>query len=400
MEGITIEEVHIDVNASEYSCTVGIENPEMLQILGKMSQDERREYLKRALHVGIIALQSVETRLQVDFVRSEFLRMQTEMENEFEKVFADKGLLLHSLDRYLGDKGELKQSLEAHFGEQGSVIYKILNPDDETTPLGKFRKQLQHELDVNREGTAFYKLNAAMEDGFKEVMIALKAAEAVEEERDKGTAKGDDLEDYVFEELGRLSRSYSDTVEHIGREKGPLGEVGDVLIRINPADTGNLERSIVVEVKNRSVTMKGKGDFRKELKRAIENRNAHYAIGAVQASEIPKECGCWRDYAGDYSICAVSMDEKPLALEVAYKMARMVVRLNALQKEDTFDPSQFKAKIEEIRGQLDVFGAVKGNLTGATNKIDSAKKDMEKMEDSIKKILDQILTMMMNENTK
>jgi len=398
MEGITIVEAHIDVTESEYSCTVDIENPEVLQILGKMSQDERSDYLKRALHVGIIALQGMETRLHVDFVRGEFERMQTEIETEFEKVFADKGLLLLSLDRYLGEKGELKRSLDAHFGEQGSVIFKILNPDDETTPLGKFRKQIQLELDVNREGTAFHKLSTAMESGFKEVLIALRAAEAVEEERDKGTAKGGDLEDYVFEELSRISRPFEDTVEHVGREKGPLGDVGDVLIRINPADTGTLARSIIVEVKNRSVAMRGKSDFRKELKRAKENRNAHYAIGAVQASKIPTECGCWRGYDGDYSICAVSIDEEPLALEVAYKMARMIVRLSALKDEVKFDSSQFKAKIKEIEGQLDVFGAVKRNLSGATKQIDNAQSDMKAMESSIRDILSDILGMITKQN--
>jgi len=79
----------------------------------------------------------MDTTKRVDYVRSEFDRMQSEFDSELKEIFSDKGSLVRSLDRFLGEKSELRRSLDAHFGEQGSVIYKILNPDDETTPLGK-----------------------------------------------------------------------------------------------------------------------------------------------------------------------------------------------------------------------------------------------------------------------
>jgi len=185
---------------------------------------------------------------------------------------------VRSLDRFLGEKGELRRSLDAHFGEQGSVIYKILNPDDETTPLGKFRKQLLQELDTEREGTGFQKLKHSMEDGFEKVLVALGAMEAAKAEREKGTAKGGDFEDSVYEALDEIARDFEDTVEYVGSDKGPLGNVGDVLIHINPRDTGSVERRIVVEAKNRKITMRGKRSFLDELDEAMENRVADYAI--------------------------------------------------------------------------------------------------------------------------
>lgn len=322
MEGISVEEAHMDVTDSLYVCTVGIEDPELCKFLAGMKEEERVSYVRRALQVGITVLQGMETRMRVDYVRGEFERMQSEVETEFEKVFSDKGLLLNTLDKFLEEKGELKQALDSHFGEQGSVIFKILNPDNETTPLGKFRKQLQQELDADREGTAFHKLRNAMDGGFKNVLIALCAIEAAEEEREKGTAKGGDLEDYVFEELDNMARHFDDTVEFTGDEKGSLGKkVGDIIIRINPNDTGNLKRRIVFELKNRSVSMSGKNSFFKEPEEAKKNRNAHFAIGVVHSSKIPDSCGCFRKYDGANIICSVSMDEEPNALEVAYKVA-------------------------------------------------------------------------------
>ena len=262
MEGVTVSEVILDIERSAVTIKgLRIEDPKFYNRLIELDEEARKNFIERALHVGTVVLQVMETETRVDYVRLEFERMQNRVESELGRIFSEKGSLLMTLDQFLGEKGELKRALDDHFGEKGSVIYKILNPDDESTPLGKFRKQLQQELDADREGTAFHKLKNAMDDGFEKVLIALGAAEAAEEEREKGTAKGLDLETYVYESLDSMARHFDDSVEHVGNEKGPLGRVGDVLIRVNPRDTGNVERKIVVEVKNAPVRMSGKKRF-------------------------------------------------------------------------------------------------------------------------------------------
>lgn len=393
MEGVTVSEVILDIEKSAVTIKgLRIEDPKFYNRLIELDEEARKNFIERALHVGTVVLQVMETETRVDYVRLEFERMQNRVESELGRIFSEKGSLLMTLDQFLGEKGELKRALDDHFGEKGSVIYKILNPDDESTPLGKFRKQLQQELDADREGTAFHKLKNAMDDGFEKVLIALGAAEAAEEEREKGTAKGLDLETYVYESLDSMARHFDDSVEPVGNEKGPLGRVGDVLIRINPRDTGNVKRNIVVEVRNRKLTMSGKNSFFKDLDGAKENRDAHFAIGAVHESKIPDVCGCFRIYPGNNIICSVSMDEDPFALEIAYKVARAELVFSALREEVRFDPSQFKIKIKEIEGQLDTMQSVKSALTGASGKIDNAKENLKKMEASIREILGDILT--------
>lgn len=394
MESITISEVVLDFERSVVIIKdLRIDDPEFYNYLVGLDEDARISFVKRALRAGAVVLQVMDTTTRVDYVRGEFERMQREFDIELEKVFSDKGLLLGALDQFLGEDGELKQTLDSHFGEQGSVIYKILNPDDESTPLGKFRKQLQQELDSDREGTAFNKLKNAMNAGFKEVLIALGAAEAAEEEREKSTAKGFDFENYVYETLDSLARDFEDTVDFVGNERGPLGNVGDVLIRVNPRDTGDVERSIVVEAKNASITMSGKKSFLKELDNAKENRVAHYAIGAVHESKIPEACGCFRRYDGAKIICSVPIDENPLSLEIAYKVARSELVLSVMREEVKLDISQLKEKMMEIQSQLNTMRAVKSALKGATGKIDGAREDLKKMEASIKEIISDILNM-------
>jgi len=281
VEGVTLE-VTLDIETSAVIIKdLRIEDPGFYNHLVQLDQEKRADFVKHALQVGYDVLQAMDTTTRVDYVRGEFDRMQKEFDTGIQEVFSERGLLKNSMERFLGKEGELKKALDAHFGEQGSVIYKILNPDDETTPLGRFRKQLQQELDVNQDGSAFQSLRSSMEEGFQKVLIAIGAEEAAAEEHDKGTAKGRDFEDIVCERLDTMARDFEDTVEFVGADNGPLGRVGDVLIHVNPRATGNVERRIVVEVKNSKVAMTGKNSFLKELDNAKENRLAHYAIGAV-----------------------------------------------------------------------------------------------------------------------
>ena len=393
MEGITVNEAHLDTDSMSIALEVWIGDPQLYNLLSSMEEDERADFVCRALKIGAIALQGSETRMQVDFVRKEFELMRKEMEAELEKIFSDRGSLHTDLDRFLGEDGKLKNQLDAHFGKDGGEIYRVLNPDDETTPIGRFRERLQEELELDREGTAFNRLMKLMDEGFTKVLVELGAAEAVEEEREKGTAKGLDLESHVYECLDALARSHNDAVEHVGREKGPLGKVGDVLIRVNPRDTGNIERSIVVEVKNRKPTMSGKNSFFKELEDAKENRGAQYAIGAVHEDKIPDSCGCFRIYPGNNIVCSVSQEEDPLTLEIAYNVARAELVCSALREDVSLDTSSLKAKIKDVEGQLQTLRAVKSALTRATDRISGAKEDLKKMEDKIRETLSEILGM-------
>jgi hypothetical protein len=399
MEGVTLTEVTLDVESLAVDIKdLRIDDPEFYNILAALDDEERIDYIRRALKVGAVVLQVMDTTTRVDYVRGEFEAMQREMDSELEKIFSDKGTLVNSMDRFLGKNGELKRALDAHFGEQGSVIYKILNPDDESTPLGKFRKQLQQELDADREGTGFQKLKKTMEDGFEKVMVALGAAEAAEEERDKGTAKGGDFEDNVYVWVDIMARDFEDTVEFVGDISGPLGKVGDVLIHINPRDTGNKQRRIVVEAKKARVTMTGKNSFLKELDKAKENRVAHYAIGAVHESKAPSSCGCFRRFDGEKIVCSVPEDDQSLALEMAYKIARSELVASSLREEVKLDLSQLKAKIGEIERQLDTVKTLKTNLKGAVTSIGKADDGLREMEASIREIAGEILLMIKTGN--
>ena len=144
--------------------------------------------------------------------------------------------------------------------------------------------------------------------------------------------------------------------------------------------------------------MSGKTSFFKELEKAKENRGAHYAIGAIHSTKIPDACGSFRMYPNENIICAVSDEEDTLPLEIAYKVARAELVLTSLREKVKLDPSQLKAKVTEIRGQLETVQAVKRSMTGATKNIEKAKSDLAGMETSIKNALDDIFTLIKVDN--
>jgi len=400
MEGLTISKIILEAEGPGVIIDeLRIEDPNLYNLLEDLDEEERKDYVIRALRVGIEVLQVMDTSKRVDYVHGEFKRMQTEINTELEKIFSEEGQLQKALNLFLGENGELKRALNDHFGERGSVIYKILNPDDESTPLGKFRKQLQRELSTDQENTAFYKMKKNIDDGIQKVLIALGAAEAAAIEREKSPAKGVDLENYVYETLDKIARDYEDTVELVGTENGPLGKVGDILVRLNPRDTGNIERIIVVEVKNKPVTLCGKTSFLIELESAKKNRSAQYAIGAIHEMQAPSAVGCFRRYEDSKIICSIPTDDTPLALEIAYKVARAELITSILKEEIKLDFTQLKAKITDIQNRLATVQAIKSALTGATGKIDTAKGDLDEMERSIREIIDDILTMIKSKNT-
>lgn len=97
----------------------------------------------------------------------------------------------------------------------------------------------------------------------------------------RGHAKGLDFEEHVTELLNGIAAPHGDRVEQVGGVAGGLGGVGDIVSTLNAEATGGVDRRIVVEVKNRKVSLSGKASIHKELEQATQNRDAHFAIAVV-----------------------------------------------------------------------------------------------------------------------
>ncbi len=392
MEDPLVEEVIVE--DAEAVLRLRIKDATIVNLLNLIDADERPRFIERAIIIGAQVLQAQNTTSRVDFVKGEFERFKTEIDTEMQRLFSQDGVLTRQLSDFLGPKGELAKSLEQHFGEDGTITTKILNSTDSSTPLGRFMTQLHKELDASQEGSAFFDMRKCIDDRFEKLRFDLGVAEAqqmaTDEEREKGTAKGRDWQNYVYESLDLMAKPLEDQVDLIGDESGPIGKVGDILIRINTRDTGGIPQSIVVECKDTPISISGKGSLLKELDKAMENRSSCYAIGAVMDEFVPEAIGAFRRFDGGRIICSVPEEGSPIGLEAAYKVARNEVIVKLQQKDMCAKPADILPKIAGIRGQLENLRAMKTSLSNAKSKIDEVKSSLETMEENIRAELDDL----------
>ena len=347
MEDPLVEEVIVE--DLEAVLRIRIKDATVVNLLNLIDADERPRFIERAIIIGAQVLQAQNTTSRVDFVKGEFERFKTEIDSEMQRLFSQDGVLTRQLSDFLGPRGELAKSLEQHFGEDGTITTKILNPTDSSTPLGRFMTQLHKELDSSQEGSAFYDMKKCIDDRFEKLRLDLGVAEAeqraAEEERAKGTAKGRDWQNYVYKTLDSLTRPLEDEVEPVWDESGPIGKVGDIVIKVNSKDTGGIPLAIVVECKDTPVRVGGKNSFLKELDEAKTNRSALYAIGAVSDEFVPEAVGAFRRFDGGKIICSVPEEGDPLALEVSYKVARDELIMSLQHRDVCAKPADMLPKI-------------------------------------------------------
>jgi hypothetical protein len=392
LENPLVEEVIVE--EAEAVLRLRIKDATIVNLLNLIDADERPRFIERAIIIGAQVLQAQNTTSRVDFVKGEFERFKTEIDTEMQRLFSQDGVLTRQLGDFLGPKGELAKSLEQHFGEDGTIATKILNPTDSSAPLGKFMTQLHKELDPSQEGSAFFDMRKCIDDRFEKLRLDLGVAEAkqraAEEERAKGTAKGRDWQNYVYETLYLLTKPFEDEVEPVWDESGPIGKVGDIVIKVNSKDTGGIPLTIVVECKDTPVRIGGKNSFLKELDEAKTNRSALYAIGAVSDEFVPEAVGAFRRFDGGKIICSLPEEGDPLALEVSYKVARDELIMSLQQRDVCAKPADMLPKIASIRAQLENLRAMKTSLGNAKTKIDEVRSSLETMEEGIKDDLEDL----------
>jgi len=310
--------------------------------------------------------------------------IKAKLENSFDPK---KGVMKTVLDRYLGEGGTLaglfdpenntsavskiKTILSEYFDEDASTVVRLLDPNNEKSPLNSFRKDLMDRL-------------IAIE---KEITAEESSKEAARVEAEKGTQKGVLYEEQVFAEVEKIARILGDTCEPTGKTAGQIlnSKLGDVVVTLNFSQTGGASLKVVFEAKDKGMYLSTLLD---ELEAAKENRSAGAAVGVVSGKEtlndVRESIGVFRDYSKNRTICILDKENPDAtALEVAYKLARTKLILGLQSKEmktGAIDLVAVNTLIDEITTHLSEFGTIKSNLTKATTAIDTVQTQINEMK--------------------
>ena len=360
------------------------------------SGDDGVSVVTDAIEIGARVLDREQAGANADFVRAEFEKASHALQQEFtEKARMAAEDLETKIDEVLGpENGQLSKELEKLFsdGSKSSVQNRVrelldqamvryredlirqFSSADGSNPLADFkagtiRVLKQAEERQHRDQHAVIERMGELEKQLQALRLEKEKLEELEEERERGSAKGRTFEELVADAVDELAVALGDDAEAVGDLKGPTGKTGDVVVAIDAA-CGPARGRVVFEAKDQRLS---KPKAFAELDRAMRERDADFAVLVVPSDEeVPAKTHPLREYNGDKLIVTLDPDEgSRLALELGYRLARARVLMSRASDEEV-DAAAIRDSVERALQEMEDVRKVKSQLTGAKTNIDNA----------------------------
>jgi prefoldin subunit 5 len=375
--------------------------------------EDPAKLVRDAVEIGARVLDREHAGANAEFVKAEFERAARDLDAQFvERARRVADRLDTKMDEAFGaDQGHVARALERHFGDASAeaVQHKVRLVVSEVAT--KMREDLQRQFssDSDNNPLAVFQRMAvgAMRDGaqrqaeqlramegqlgaMREQLVRLQAERAkleeLEAERERGTAKGRTFEEAVFEAIERLASVRGDTCEAVGDALGATGKKGDVVVGID-ACAGPPRGRIVFEAKDaKSLSRNAALSY---LDASRDGRDADYAVLVVPPDRLPARTWPLREVNGDKLFVTFDPEDEPLALEVAYGLARARVLMRR-GEAGGLDADALRAEVERTQQAMEDVRRVKSQLTGATNSIEQARAILDTMAAGVRGHLGQI----------
>ncbi len=355
-----------------------LHDPALAAFVRETAQADRPALAERALRIGLLTLSNAGVSMSADVVKAEFERLYERMEATQERAsdalaktlrdnFADgDGRLPRTLERFLGNDGELRRMTRDLFDENSreSAMGRL------TELLGKYfdgdGSRLAQLLDPTRQGSPLHQFRGEVSAEFRNLTERITALEEAKkaraEERARGTAKGAEFEDALEERLGAMARGLGDLVELCGTEGGDAmtSKKGDLVITIDPTRTRGTTLRIVVEAKDRSMSV---SRMTGELAEARVNRSAAVALAVFTPHTAPNSVTPFAIFGPDVYATYDPETDDAVALEAAYRTARILALLTLRDKAVELDAEAVNRSLEDLARQVDVVRGLKTKLT-------------------------------------
>jgi hypothetical protein len=376
--------------------------------------EDPAKLIRDAVEIGARVLEREQTGANADFVKAEFERAARDLDAQFterarevvtrldtkvdEAFGADHGLVTKALERHFGDGSAdaVQHKVRLIVGDVAAKMREDLqrqfSSDADNNPLAVFQRMAVGAMNetAKRHGEQL----RAMDDklgSLREEVVKLRAEreklEELDTERERGTAKGRTFEEAVFEALERLSGARGDTCDAVGDAPGAAGKKGDVVVGVD-ACAGPARGRIVFEAKDtKNLSRNAALAY---LDESRDGRDADYAVLVVPPDRLPARTWPLREVNGDKLFVTYDPeDDAPLALEVAYGLARARVLMRRGEAAG-LDTDALRAEVERTQQAMEDVRRVKSQLTGATSAIDQARAILDAMASGVRAHLNQI----------
>ncbi len=367
-----------------------------------------------AIGIGARVLDRESAGANADFVRAELEKVTHEFEHVLQSRTGEVSeQLARKVDEAFGaESGHVTKAIQRHFSDDSSVavqnrvrqvvtealgqvqqsLVQQFSSADAKNPLAEFKQGVVRQVHAAaaEQGKSLRALDERMANMQQEIAalrVEREKLAEIEAERERGTAKGRTFEEEVAAAIDHIATLQGDDSEAVGDFAGATGKTGDVVVGIEGC-SGPPRGRIVFEAKN---SKKSRPDALRELDRALEQRDADFAVLVVPNEEkVPAKMRPLREYNGDKLIVAFDPEtEGTIALELAYSLARARVLMQRSESEG-IDASAVHDTVERALNAMEMVRTIKSTLKGATTNIEKARSAIDAMAGQVRAHLEQV----------
>lgn len=377
-------------------------NPDVVELISRA--DDQAAATHRLLGVGAQAAKLVETDTSTQMMEGRIDELVGHVDSQLGEfieivgslVEAETGLLPAAFAEYRKEfedmfgeavdpdkKSSMVSALDEWFTDAVSKaagnMKEVLSLDDKDSQLSKLREDFRGVI-----ASQTTKLGAEIQG----VRDLVNGAAGIAAEREKGTAKGGDYEDQVYEELSNLAVPHCDLVEDVSKDQGSAGtKKGDLVMTLSAKDTFGQVGKSAFEAKNANLNYP---ETFREIEGAMENRDAQVGVAVFATQDLAPGVVPFEIH-GTKAIVVWNPEEDVGSLWLAYMWARMTVRQElAVNSAATFDLARATSLIEEARLALADATTIKAGHTQAEKAIDRAKAGTDRLVGKVQEALEKL----------
>ena len=388
---------------------------DVADFLRSVDETDVEVMLIQAMEVGVFCLERARVSQDTEFVRRQIDTLLNRVVTTVNKIPDDtQKALIEKIGTRNGQiLAPIKEMVDAAWRltndrvqEVRTLLTQEIDPDKETTTLGKALKTLRNLLDPKRSDSIQNTLEQAVKtvsakDGslarvVEEVVteavkplanevdklaMEVRGREAAKEALEQTTQKGSNFEAEVLEDLQHWAEFAGAEIHYVGTDN----RAGDILVKI-PAD-GVLTKPLVVIIETRDrQSVVGRKVISDTLEKAMVERKASAAVYLSKTrAGLGVEIGEWAEgmtECGPFVAC--THESLSIALRWLAIQERMV---QAREKAADVDGAAIEKQAQRIRTSLDRVKAINRKVTDVRTSANDIQTEAEALRDEIRSSL-------------